>query len=214
MDVQLCLDALRRRHREQRLSHARREARQRRAGPGHLPLRVGKEPLVLIEGDESYAPRATTPSASASPPTRAMQCSALQCRDDIRMPALAELPMMSVVQPAYHCGPNGGQGSFLPSARRRLSCVLVFATVYEFCAGKGHRVSSRIDPSSHPPTHSPIRVSWSSRRLFAGQLEHGTARPIRLYVPSPARFIPLWRGASVVMRVWIRGRRTYTRRDM
>lgn len=37
--------------------------------------------------------------------------------------------MMSVVQPAYHCGPNGGQGSFLPSASRRFSCVLVLATV-------------------------------------------------------------------------------------
>lgn len=46
----------------------------------------------------------------------------------VRIPALAELPMMSVVHPAYHCGPNGGHGSFLPSASRRLSCVLVLAT--------------------------------------------------------------------------------------
>jgi len=45
------------------------------------------------------------------------------------MPALAELPMMSVVQPAYHWRPNGGHGSFWPSASRRLSCVRVLATV-------------------------------------------------------------------------------------
>lgn len=46
----------------------------------------------------------------------------------IRMPALAAFPMISVVQPAYHCDPNGGHGSFCPSASLRLSCVLVFAT--------------------------------------------------------------------------------------
>ena len=46
----------------------------------------------------------------------------------IRMPALAALPMISVVHPAYHCDPNGGHGSFCPSASLRLSCVLVFAT--------------------------------------------------------------------------------------
>lgn len=44
------------------------------------------------------------------------------------MPALAEFPIIKVVHPAYHCFPNGGHGSFCPSARRRLSCVLVFAT--------------------------------------------------------------------------------------
>lgn len=58
------------------------------------------------------------------------------------MPALAEFPMMSVVQPAYHCDPNGGHGSFLPSARRRLSCVLVFATVCVWTPGKRPHVSS------------------------------------------------------------------------
>lgn len=47
---------------------------------------------------------------------------------DVRMPALSEFPMISVVQPAYHCLPNGGHGSFLPSARRRLSWERVFAT--------------------------------------------------------------------------------------
>jgi len=50
-------------------------------------------------------------------------------KEDVRIPALAELPMMSVVQPAYHCEPKGGHGSFLPSASRRFSCVLVLATV-------------------------------------------------------------------------------------
>lgn len=45
------------------------------------------------------------------------------------MPALAELPMISVVHPAYHCEPNGGHGSFCPAANLRLSCVRVLATV-------------------------------------------------------------------------------------
>ena len=44
------------------------------------------------------------------------------------MPAFAELPITSVVHPAYHALPKGGHGSFCPSASRRLSCVLVFAT--------------------------------------------------------------------------------------
>ena len=44
------------------------------------------------------------------------------------MPAFKEFPIMSVVQPAYHCEPKGGHGSFLPSGRRRFSCVLVLAT--------------------------------------------------------------------------------------
>ena len=45
-----------------------------------------------------------------------------------RIPALREFPMINVVHPAYHCFPNGGHGSFWPSARRRLSWVRVFAT--------------------------------------------------------------------------------------
>jgi hypothetical protein len=47
---------------------------------------------------------------------------------DARIPALSEFPMIRVVQPAYHCFPNGGHGSFLPSGSRRLSCDRVFAT--------------------------------------------------------------------------------------
>ena len=47
---------------------------------------------------------------------------------DSLTPALTELPMIMVVQPAYHCEPKGGQGSFLPSGNRRLSCERVFAT--------------------------------------------------------------------------------------
>jgi hypothetical protein len=49
---------------------------------------------------------------------------------NLLMPALIELPIMRVVHPAYHCLPNGGHGSFLPSANLRLSCVRVFATSY------------------------------------------------------------------------------------
>lgn len=44
------------------------------------------------------------------------------------MPAFNELPIIKVVHPAYHCLPNGGHGSFLPSANLRLSWDRVFAT--------------------------------------------------------------------------------------
>ena len=44
------------------------------------------------------------------------------------MPAFNELPIISVVHPAYHCLPNGGHGSFLPSVNLRLSWDRVFAT--------------------------------------------------------------------------------------
>lgn len=59
--LQLCLDALCRRHREQGLCHARRETCQRRAGARHLSLGIGEKPFVLVEGDKSYIP--TSPSA-------------------------------------------------------------------------------------------------------------------------------------------------------
>jgi len=74
------------------------------------------KPAMTVRGPE------TLPSASAS---RVLYWS----KATKRMPALAELPMMSVVQPAYHCAPNGGHGSFLPAASRRFSCVRVLATV-------------------------------------------------------------------------------------
>jgi hypothetical protein len=45
-----------------------------------------------------------------------------------RIPAFRELPIMSVVHPAYHAFPNGGQGSFAESANLRFNCVRVFAT--------------------------------------------------------------------------------------
>jgi hypothetical protein len=45
------------------------------------------------------------------------------------MPAFKEFPIINVVQPAYHCLPNGGHGSFFPSGKRLLSCVLVLATI-------------------------------------------------------------------------------------
>lgn len=51
---------------------------------------------------------------------------------DIRIPAFNEFPITSVVQPAYHARPNGGQGSFCPSASLRFNCVLVFATIKRF----------------------------------------------------------------------------------
>lgn len=41
--------------------------------------------------------------------------------------------MISVVHPAYHWLPNGGQGSFCELGKRRLSCVRVFATGMTGC---------------------------------------------------------------------------------
>jgi hypothetical protein len=75
---------------------------------------------------------------------------------NIRIPALAELPMMSVVQPAYHCEPKGGHGSFLPSASRRFSCVLVLATVAS---------SSRITVSLFLPSYTAACVPPVPQRL-------------------------------------------------
>lgn len=134
-DVQLRLDALSRRDGQQTLSYTGREARHRRARAGHLAFRVGEQPLVLVERDESYLPSDVSSTGCSIPRPFPGRPSAERDKDKeqqmdehVRMPALAELPMMSVVHPAYHCGPNGGQGSFLPSASRRLSCVLVLAT--------------------------------------------------------------------------------------
>lgn len=53
VNAQLCLDALRRRDRQQTLRHARREARERRARPRDFALGVGEEALVLVKGDKS-----------------------------------------------------------------------------------------------------------------------------------------------------------------
>ena len=47
---------------------------------------------------------------------------------DERIPAFSELPIISVVQPAYHARPKGGQASFLSVGRRRLSWERVLAT--------------------------------------------------------------------------------------
>lgn len=71
---------------------------------------------------------------------------------NLLMPALIELPIMSVVHPAYHCLPNGGHGSFFPSASLRLSCVRVFATVYRFlvsCASEVCRNWSRVHSAGY-----------------------------------------------------------------
>lgn len=48
--------------------------------------------------------------------------------------------MINVVHPAYHCLPNGGHGSFLPSGNRRLSCDRVLATT---CNGQDIFVRSK-----------------------------------------------------------------------
>jgi hypothetical protein len=51
--------------------------------------------------------------------------------------------MIKVVHPAYHCLPNGGHGSFFPSASLRLSCDRVFATMaWSGSAGQVERAYS------------------------------------------------------------------------
>ena len=45
------------------------------------------------------------------------------------MPAFNEFPVINVVQPAYHCAPKGGQGSFRALGNRRFNCMRVFATM-------------------------------------------------------------------------------------
>lgn len=47
-----------------------------------------------------------------------------------RTPAFRELPIISVVQPAYHAGPNFGHGSLSAPDSRWLSCVRVLATIF------------------------------------------------------------------------------------
>jgi hypothetical protein len=90
------------------------------------------KPAITVAGPD------TLPSASASMflyasnatnPVRLVSVQLLHDPSrDALMPAFSELPMIRVVQPAYHCLPNGGHGSFFPSANLRLSCDRVFAT--------------------------------------------------------------------------------------
>lgn len=54
MNVQLRLDTLRRRDRQQTLRHTRRESRQSCAWARDFTLCISKEALVLVEGDKSY----------------------------------------------------------------------------------------------------------------------------------------------------------------
>jgi hypothetical protein len=84
------------------------------AGPETLPSASARRFL--------YASNATNPAYNIS------NLPAAALSYDILMPAFNELPMIRVVQPAYHCLPKGGQGSFFPSGNLRLSCVRVFAT--------------------------------------------------------------------------------------
>lgn len=55
LDVQRRLDALRRRHGQQRLRHSGAETREHSSRTGELAILVGEERLVLIKGDEAYA---------------------------------------------------------------------------------------------------------------------------------------------------------------
>jgi len=73
-----------------------------------------------------YVSKATNPVCSRS--VNHWEFSLESGSIDLLMPALTELPMIMVVQPAYHCEPKGGQGSFLPSGNLRLSWDRVFAT--------------------------------------------------------------------------------------
>lgn len=78
--------------------------------------------------------------SNATKPALLVNCHAQTSRvsgqHHVRIPAFAELPMMLVVQPAYHSLPNLGQGSFFPSANLRLSCVRVLATTRRLDSAK------------------------------------------------------------------------------
>lgn len=70
------------------------------------------------------------------------------------------------MHPAYHCAPNGGQGSFCPSGSRRLSCVLVFATM------------------SSPPNVS-VRLRYSSLLRRTPSLSLSLSPLSMVLAPSP-----------------------------
>ena len=53
-----------------------------------------------------------------------------EIESNVRIPAFKELPMIRVVQPAYHALPNGGHGNFPASGNLRFNCVRVFATIH------------------------------------------------------------------------------------
>jgi hypothetical protein len=90
-------------------------------GPETLPSASANNALYWSNATKP----AGTPSACSHIPTVAAER-----WHDIRIPAFNEFPIMSVVHPAYHAFPNGGQGSFFASGNLRLSCVRVFATAY------------------------------------------------------------------------------------
>lgn len=98
--------------------------------PAPKPASTVRGPLSLPSASASkrlYWSKATNPALSSA---LYHPCTSSWRQRNVRMPALAEFPIMSVVHPAYHCFPNGGHGSFLPSANRLLSWDLVFATVF------------------------------------------------------------------------------------
>ena len=79
---------------------------------------------------------------------------------DALMPALAELPIMRVVHPAYHWRPRGGHGSFLPSGKWRFNCDRVLATVLSLAKV----ISSQI-LDAHFGILLPCRI-WEDFRNF------------------------------------------------
>jgi hypothetical protein len=89
--------------------------------------------LLLLLRDRRLCPRRLRACFGRRQRRRILRMLSVFClsavlSNDVLMPAFRELPMIRVVQPAYHCFPNGGHGSFLPSANLRLSCDRVFAT--------------------------------------------------------------------------------------
>lgn len=131
----------------------------------------------------------------------------------VRIPALSELPMISVVHPAYHAFPNGGNPSFCPCGNRRFSCVRVLATASCIVNGSdqvrvlGWRVHSagyviagkgsdclpcsgacrRNRPISTAPAVDPAMIDRNALGLTCKHLESYSSRSSYLLLSSSSR---------------------------
>ena len=98
-------------------------------GPVILPLSSCNSDLYASNATNPVLAHHTSqPSSLFSVKPGLKQCP--QGSNLLRMPAFNEFPTISVVHPAYHCLPKGGQGNFFASGSCLLSWIRVFATDY------------------------------------------------------------------------------------
>lgn len=121
VDGHLRFDAFEWRDCQKRLCKTSSKTRDHSLRARNLAIFVLEEGLEEVKGDKTWI-QTTNKRGS----TRRVEHRPVI--SNLRMPALAEFPMISVVHPAYHWLPNGGHGNFLPSGNLRLSCVRVLAT--------------------------------------------------------------------------------------